>query len=106
MKNLKIVLKERTGLSGIYLVVNSNRKEIDYGISLKNLKKQYPAAIWDKEDHSFDEDEIEKYRFETGSLYIYDSTQNGYIHCWKNALDNTKAKAIKSYEEFLECEIF
>lgn len=56
MDNLKIVLKQRNGLSGIYLVVDSNRKEIDYGISLRNLKKQFPFAVWDREDHSFDEE--------------------------------------------------
>ena len=42
--------------------------------------------------------QIEQYRFENGSLYKYDKESNAYIHCYKNAFDNTKAKAIKAYE--------
>lgn len=46
----------------------------------------------------------EKYRFELGSLYEYSKAHQAYIHCWKNAFDNTKSKAIKSYEKALENE--
>lgn len=47
------------------------------------------------------ETEMEKYRFETGSLYEYNKESNAYICVWTNAYDNTKKKAIKSYEEWL-----
>lgn len=51
---------------------------------------------------------MEKYRFITGSLFEYDAEKNQYVHCWKNAYDNTKKKAIKAYEDYLfaECEEF
>ena len=41
----------------------------------------------------------EKYRFITGSLYQYNEKSNAYIHVWRNAFDNTKRKAVKSYED-------
>tara|TARA_R110000744_G_scaffold58169_1_gene121437 strand:+ start:130 stop:357 length:228 start_codon:yes stop_codon:yes gene_type:complete len=41
----------------------------------------------------------EQYRFENGSLYEYDIESNSYIHCYKNAFANTKAKAIRAYLE-------
>lgn len=41
----------------------------------------------------------DKYRFENGSLYIYDVAANAYIHCFKNGLVRTKRAAIKRYEE-------
>lgn len=44
-------------------------------------------------------DTTEKYRFETGSLYEYSPEDHSYIHCWKDYRHNTKAKAIKAYEE-------
>lgn len=44
----------------------------------------------------------EQYRFETGSLYEYDNDSNSYIHCYKNAFANTKAKAIRAYEQSLD----
>ena len=45
---------------------------------------------------------VEQYRFENGSLYEYDEDSNAYIHCYKNAFCNTKAKAIRAYEEMPE----
>jgi|GEM_PF-4200914 len=45
---------------------------------------------------------VEQYRFENGSLYEYDEDSNAYIHCYKNAFCNTKAKAIRAYEEIQE----
>lgn len=48
----------------------------------------------------------EKYRFITGSLFEYDEKSNAYIHCWKNAFDDTKKKAIKAYEKWIENEEF
>lgn len=45
--------------------------------------------------------EVEEYRFELGSLYKFDKDKHAYVHVWKNAFDNTKAKAIKAYENYL-----
>ena len=45
---------------------------------------------------------VEQYRFENGSLFEYDKNSNAYIHCYKNAFCNTKAKAVKAYEEMPE----
>lgn len=39
----------------------------------------------------------ENYRFITGTLYELQGAS--YIAVWTNAFDNTKAKAIKSYED-------
>ena len=41
----------------------------------------------------------EKYRFENGSLFEYNELQNAYIHCYKNAFNNTRAKAVAAYEQ-------
>ena len=40
-----------------------------------------------------------RYKFITGTLYELQGVS--YIAVWTNALDNTKKKAIKSYEESL-----
>lgn len=40
----------------------------------------------------------EQYRFETGTLYEFNKDSNDYIAVWTNAFDNTKSKAIESYE--------
>ena len=43
--------------------------------------------------------EVDNYRFITGSLYEYDLAQNAYICVYTNAFHNTINKAIKAYEE-------
>ena len=43
--------------------------------------------------------EVEMYRFELGSLYKFDAGSDAYVHVYNNAFDNTKAKAIKAYEQ-------
>ena len=42
---------------------------------------------------------IEQYRFETGTLFEYDKECNCYFAVWTDYRHNTKAKAIKAYEE-------
>ncbi len=44
--------------------------------------------------------EREQYRFENGSLFEYDAERKAYIHCFKNYYCNTKAKAIRAYENY------
>ena len=44
---------------------------------------------------------VNRYRFSLGSLYEFNKDGNMYVHVWKNAFDNTKRKAIKSYENYL-----
>lgn len=43
-------------------------------------------------------EETEEYRFTNGSLFKYDKSQDQYIHVLKQANCNTKAKAIREYE--------
>ena len=40
----------------------------------------------------------EQYRFETGTLFEFDAAANAYFAVYTNAYDNTKTKAIRSYE--------
>ena len=42
---------------------------------------------------------MSKYRFETGTLFEYNEEQNAYVACFTDYRANTKAKAIKAYEE-------
>jgi len=53
-----------------------------------------PSTVTDKNGNQVDE-----YRFETGSLFQFDKEANAYVHVWKNARDSTEAKAIKAYEK-------
>lgn len=44
----------------------------------------------------------DKYRFETGTLFELDEEGRDYIAVWTDFRHNTKAKAIKAYEEWLQ----
>lgn len=43
--------------------------------------------------------EVDKYRFQAGSLFEYDANANAYIHVYKHYKHTTKKSAIKAYEE-------
>lgn len=45
--------------------------------------------------------QVEQYRFQNGSLFEYNKDDNSYVHCYRRAGADTKAKAIKEYEEEL-----
>ena len=42
---------------------------------------------------------VSKYRFETGTLFEYNEEQDAYVACFTDYRADTKAKAIKAYEE-------
>ena len=43
--------------------------------------------------------DVDKYRFETGSLYKYDKGRNAYLCVYTDFQEDTLEKAIKAYEE-------
>ena len=42
---------------------------------------------------------VDRYRFQTGSLFEFDVHAGAYIHCYRNRRHTTKRAAIKAYEE-------
>jgi len=42
---------------------------------------------------------VDKYRFETGSLFMFDVDRDAYVHCFRNVNARTMYKAIRSFEK-------
>ena len=48
--------------------------------------------------NSTNSDDKPQYRYVSGHLYLYDKQAHAYVHCWYSPQDNSKAKAVRSFE--------
>ncbi len=84
-------------------VVDNYLKENDLkseDVALEDLRDMQHVMVSELEPTT--SNEVEKYRFQTGSLYEYDEEKDAYIHVFKNAFCTTKKSAIREYEN--QCE--